>query len=126
MSSNSVARRWTDGPVKFLGIGFGLDFQVDKNGDVVTSKVANFTFEWAKRKLSLKGETEVDNAYIEFVIYYYLTIAPYSVSRLTKLIRFFFRFLWKRRVPLAIPSTCCQQLLNGVLSMPWSTGHALM
>lgn len=55
MPSNSVVGRWTDRLVKFLGVWFGLDSQMDKYWDEVMSRVANLTQNWVGRKLSLRG-----------------------------------------------------------------------
>ena len=68
--------RWTEGPVKLLGVWFGPDLQVDRNWDEVASRVASLTQKWAERKLSLKGRAEVANAYIASVVYYRLTVVP--------------------------------------------------
>jgi hypothetical protein len=119
MPPDSVVGRWTDGPVKLLGVWFGPDLQVDKNWGEVTSRVAHLTQKWAERKLSLKGRAEVANAYIASVIYYRLTVVPCPPPWLTKLERLLFRFLWKGRVPLVRRSICCQHPLRGGLGMPW-------
>jgi hypothetical protein len=119
MPSDGVVGRWTDGPVKLLGVWFGPDLQVDRNWDEVTSKVVSLTQKWAGRKLSLKGRAEVANVYIASVIYYRLTVVPCPSSRLTRLERLLFRFLWGGRVPLVRRSICCQHPLRGGLGMPW-------
>ncbi len=119
MPSNSVVGRWTDGPVKLLGVWFGPDLQLDRNWDEVTSKVASLTQKWAERKLSLKGRAEVANTYIASIIIYRLTVVPCPSPRLTRLERLLFRFLWKGRVPLVRRSICCQHPLKGGLGMPW-------
>ena len=92
--------RWTEGPVKLLGVWFGPDLQVEKNWDEVASRVASLTHKWAERKLSLKGRAEVANTYIASVVYYRLSVVPCPRKQLTRLERELFRSLWMGQVPL--------------------------
>ncbi|MCP3653585.1 MAG: zinc-binding domain-containing protein [Herbaspirillum sp.] len=110
--------RWTEGPVKVLGVWFGPDLQVERNGEEVEIRVAILIQKWAERKLSLKGRAEVANTYIASVVYYRLTVVPCPKIILTKLERMLFRFLWKGQVPMVRKSICCQLPLRGGLGMP--------
>ena len=47
--------RWSDGPIKILGVWFGPDLQVEKNWSEVQAKVEARIRRWFPRRLSLKG-----------------------------------------------------------------------
>lgn len=81
---------------------------MEKNWDEVTSWVPSLTQKRAKRKMSLKGQAEVVNAYFVSVIYYHLTIIPCPAAFwLTKLMCLLFCILWKGHILLVRCSFCC-------------------
>lgn len=101
-----VVRRWTNGPVKILGIWLGPALQL-VNWSEVLSKMALLTQTWSAQ-LSLKGRTKIANVFIASIITYHLAVVSYSHLWLNKLERMLFCFLWIGRGPLVGRSICCQ------------------
>ena len=64
----------SDGPVRFLGVWFGPDLQLERNLSEVQTKVEVQVATWLPRRLSLKGRAEACAVFL--VILYRLTVLP--------------------------------------------------
>ena len=51
--------RWSDGPVRILGVWFGPGLKLERNWLEVRAKVEARVVAWLRRRLSLKGRVEV-------------------------------------------------------------------
>ena len=65
-SSNTLPEpfRWSDGPIRILGVWFGPDLQLERNWSEVHAKVNAQVGIWLSRRLSLKGRAEACAAYV--------------------------------------------------------------
>ena len=56
--------RWSDGPVRILGVWFGPGLQLERNWSEVQAKVNAQVGIWLSRRLSLKGRAEACAVYV--------------------------------------------------------------
>ena len=56
--------RWSDGPVRILGVWFGPDLQLERNWSEVQAQVNAQVEIWLSRRLSLKGRAEACTVYV--------------------------------------------------------------
>ena len=68
--------RWSDGPIRILGVWFGPDLQLERNWSEVHAKVNAQVGIWLSRRLSLKGWAEACAAYVFPLILYRLAVLP--------------------------------------------------
>ena len=68
--------RWSDGPIRILGMWFGPDLQLEQNWSEVHAKVNAQVGIWLSRRLSLKGRVEACAAYVFPLILYRLAVLP--------------------------------------------------
>jgi len=115
--------RWSDGPIKILGVWFGPDLQIDKNWSEVQTKVETRIRRWFPRRLSLKGRAEACATYIFPLILYRLSVLPLPANRLIALERALFHFLWRGGRPMVRRQVCSQRPCNGGLGMPDLAAH---
>ena len=73
--------RWSDGPVRILGVWFGPDLQLERNWSEVQAKVNALVGIWLSRRLSLKGRAEVCAVYVFPLILYRLAVLPLPEAR---------------------------------------------
>ena len=92
--------RWSDGPIRRLGMWFGLDLQLQRNWSEVQAKVNAQVGIWLSRSLSLKGRAEAFKQ---------------SLSR----------FLWGGGRPIVCRQVCIQRTRSGGLGMPVLESHWL-
>ena len=78
MGSNTLPGpfRWSDGPIRILGVWFGPDLQLERNWSEVHAKVNAQVGIWLSRRLSLKGRAEACAAYVFPLILYRLAVLP--------------------------------------------------
>ena len=81
-----VTFRWSDDPVRLLGVWFGPGLQAKVEAQVVA---------WLQRQLSLKGRVEVCTVYIFPLILYRLSVLPLPKEHRAALIQSLFKLLWK-------------------------------
>ena len=62
--------RWSDGPIRILGVWFGPDLQLEQNWSEVQAKVNAQVGIWLSRRLSLKGRAEACAVYVFPLILY--------------------------------------------------------
>ena len=62
--------RWSDGPIRILGVWFGPDLQLERNWSEVQAKVNAQVGIWLSRRLSLKGRAEACATYVFPLILY--------------------------------------------------------
>ena len=60
--------RWSDGPVRILGVWFRHDLQLERNWSEVQASVGAQVGTWLPRRLSLKGRAEVCTVYVFLLI----------------------------------------------------------
>ena len=87
--------RWSDSPVRILGVWFGPGLQLERNWLEVRAKVEARVVAWLRRRLSLKGRAEVCAVYIFPLILYRLSVLPLPKDHRAALIRSLFKLLWK-------------------------------
>ena len=68
--------RWSDGPVRILGVWFGPDLQLERNWSEIQTKVIAQVGIWLSRRLSLKGRAEACATYVFPLILYRLAVLP--------------------------------------------------
>ena len=68
--------RWSDGPVRILGLWFGPDLQLEWNWSEVQAKMNAQVGIWLSRRLSLKGRAEACATYVFPLILYRLAVLP--------------------------------------------------
>ena len=88
--------RWSDGPIRILGVWFGPDLQLERNWSEVHAKVGI----WLSRRLSLKGRAEACAAYVFPLILYRLAVLPLPKARRLALQRSLYRLLWGGARPM--------------------------
>ena len=99
--------RWSDGPVRILGLWFGPGFQLERNWLEVRAKVEVEVAIWLRRRLSLKGRVEVCAVYIfPLILYCLYSLCLRIIGWRWK--QSFFNLLWKGRSPLVRRQVCCQ------------------
>ena len=73
--------RWSDGPIRILGVWFGPDLQLERNWSEVQAKVNAQVGIWLSRRLSLKGRAEACTTYVFPLILYRLAVLPLPKAR---------------------------------------------
>ena len=68
--------RWSDGPVRILGVRCRLDLQLKRNLSEVQVKVNAQVRIWLSRRFSLKGRAEACTGYFFPLILYRLAVLP--------------------------------------------------
>ena len=104
--------RWSDGPVRILGVWFGPDLQLERNWSEVQAKVNAQVGIWLSRRLSLKGGAESCAVYVFRLILYRLAVLPLPKARRLALKQSLAKLLWGGR------QVCIQRTRNGGLGMP--------
>ena len=117
--------RWSDGPVRILGVWFGPDFQLERNWSEVQTKVNAQVGIWLSRRLSLKGRAETCTTYVLPLILYRLAVLPLPKARRLALQQSLSRLLWGGARPMVSRQVCIQRTRNGVLGMPDLESHWL-
>ena len=117
--------RWSDGPIRILGVWFGPDLQLERNWSEVHAKVNAQVGIWLSRRLSLKGRAEACAAYVFPLILYRLTVLPLPKAHRLALQRSLSRLLWGGARPMVRRQVCIQRTRNGGLGMPDLESHWL-
>ena len=117
--------RWSDGPIRILGVWFGPDVQLERNWSEVHAKVNAQVGIWLSRRLSLKDRTEACAVYIFSLILYRLAVLPLPKARRLALQRSLTRLLWGGARPMVRRQVCIQRTRNGGLGMPDLESHRL-
>ena len=86
--------RWSDGPIRILGVWFGPDLQLERNWSEVQTKVNAQVGIWLSRRLSLKGRAEACATYVFPLILYRLAVLPLPKARRLALQQSLSRLLW--------------------------------
>ena len=73
--------RWSDGPVRILGVWFGSDLQLERNWSEVQGKVDAQVGTWLSRRLSLKGRVAECAMFVFPLILYHLALLPLPKAR---------------------------------------------
>ena len=73
--------RWSDGPIRILGVLFGPDLQLKRNWSEVQAKVNAKMGIWISRRLSLKDRAEACAVYVFSLILYRLAVLPPPKAR---------------------------------------------
>ena len=109
--------RWSDDPIRILGVWFGPDLQLERNWLEVRAKVEARVVAWLRRQLSLTGRAEVCAVHIFPLILYPLSVLPLPKDHRAALIQSLFKLLWKGRSPLVRRQVCYQRPRDGGLGM---------
>ena len=117
--------RWSDGPVRILGVWFGPDLQLERNWSEVQAKVNAQVGIWPSRRLSLKGRAEACTTYVFPLILYRLAVLPLPKARRLALKQSLSRLLWGGARLMARRPVCIQRTRNGGLGMPDLESHWL-
>ena len=110
--------RWSDGPIRILGVWFGPDLQLERNWSEVHAKVNAQVGIWLSRRLSLKGRAEACAAYVFPLILYRLAVLPLPKPHRLALQRSLNRLLWGGARPMV-------RTRNGCLGMTDLESHWL-
>ena len=124
-SSNTLPGpfRWSDGPIRILGVWFGPDLQLERNWS--EAKVNALVGIWLSRRLSLKGRAEACATYVFPLILYRLAVLPLPKARRLALQQSLSRLLWGGARPMVRRQVCIQRTRNGGLGMPDLESHWL-
>ena len=117
--------RWSDGPIRILGVWFGPDLQLERNWSEVQAKVNAQVGIWLSRRLSLKGRAEACATYVFPLILYRLAVLPLPKARRLALQQSLSRLLWGGARPMVRRQVCIQRTRNGGLGMPDLESHWL-
>ena len=117
--------RWSDGPIRILGVWFGPDLQLERNWSEVHAKVNAQVGIWLSMRLSLKGRVEACAVYVFPLILYRLAVLPLPKARRLALQRSLSRLLWGGARPMVRRQVCIQRTRNGGLGMPDLESHWL-
>ena len=117
--------RWSDGPVRILGVWFGPDLQLERNWSEVHAKVNAQVGIWLSRRLFLKGRAEACAAYVFPLILYRLAVLPLPKAHRLALQRSLSRLLWGGAKPMVRGQVCIQRTRNGGLGVPDLESHWL-
>ena len=120
-----VPFRWSDGPIRILGVWFGPDLQLERNWSEVQTKVNAQVGIWLSRRLSLKGRAEACATYVFPLILYRLAVLPLPKARRLALQQSLSRLLWGGARPMVRRQVCIQRTRNGALGMPDLESHWL-
>ena len=110
--------RWSDGPVRILGVWFGPELQLERNWSEVQAKVNAQVGIWLSMRLSLKGRAEACGIYVFPLILYRLAVLPLPKARRLALQRPLSRLLWGRARRMVCRRVCIQRMRSGGLGMP--------
>ena len=110
--------RWSDGPVRILGMWFGADLQLERNWSEVHAKVNAQVGIWLSRMLSLTGRAVACAVYVFPLILYRLAVLPLPKARCLALQRSLSRLFWGGARPMVRRQVCMQRTRNGGLGMP--------
>ena len=111
--------------VCILGVWFGPDLQLERNWPEVWTKVEVQVVAWLRRRLSLKGRTEVRAVYIFPLILYPLSVLPLPKDHRVALERSLFKLLWRGASPMVRRQVCYQDPRDGGLGIPGLVSHRL-
>ena len=117
--------RWSDGPIRILGVWFGPDLQLERNWSEVQAKVNAQVGIWLSRRLSLKDRAEACATYVFPLILYRLAVLPLPKARWLALQQSLSRLLWGGARPMVRRQVCIQRTRNGGLGMPDLESHWL-
>ena len=117
--------RWSDGPIRILGVWFGPDLQLVRNWSEVHAKVNAQVGIWLSRRLSLKGRAEACAVYVFPLILYRLAVLPLPKAHRLALQRSLSRLLWGGARPMVRRQVCIQRIRNGGLGKPDLESHWL-
>ena len=117
--------RWSDGPIRILGVWFGPGLQLERNWSEVKTKVNAQVGIWLSRRLSLKGRAEACATYVFPLILYRLAVLPLPKARRLALQQSLSRLLWGGARPMVRRQVCIQRTRNGGLGMPDLESHWL-
>ena len=117
--------RWSDGPIRILGVWFGPDLQLERNWSEVQAKVNAQVGIWLSRRLSLKGRAEACATYVFPLILYRLAVLPLPKARRLALQQSLSSLLWGGARQMVRRQVCIQRTRNGGLSMPDLESHWL-
>ena len=117
--------RWSDGPVRILGVWFGPGLQLERNWSEIQAKVNAQVGIWLSRRLSLKGRAEACAVYVFPLILYRLAVLPLPKVNRLALQRSLSRLLWGGARPMVRRQVCIQRTRNGGLGMPDLESHWL-
>ena len=117
--------RWSDGPVRILGVWFGPDLQLERNWSEVQAKVNAQVGIWLSRRLSLKGRAEACAVYVFPLILYQLAVLPLPKAHRLALQQSISILLWGGAKPMVRRQVCIQRTRNGGLGMPDLESHWL-
>ena len=117
--------RWSDGPIRILGVWFGPDLQLERNWSEVHAQVNAQVGIWLSRRLSLKGRAEACAAYVFPLILYRLAVLPLPKAHRLALQRSLSRLVWGGARPMVRRQVCIQRTRNGGLGMPDLESHWL-
>ena len=117
--------RWSDGPVRILGVWFGPDLQLERNWLEVQAKVNAQVGIWLSRRLSLKGRAEAGAGYVFPLILYRLAVLPLPKAHRLALQRSLTRLVWGGARPMVRRQVCIQRTRNGGLGVPDLESHWL-
>ena len=106
--------RWSDRPVRILGMWFGPSLQLERNWSEVQAKVDAQVSTWLQRQLSLKGRAEACAVYIFPLILYRLSVLSLPKNHRLVLQRSLSKLLWGDRRPMVRRQVCCQYPPNRV------------
>ena len=117
--------RWSDGPVRILGVWFGPDLQLERNWSEVQTGVSAQVGIWLSGRLSLKGRAEACATYVFPLIFYRLAVLSLPRARRLALQRSLSGWLWGGARPMVRRQVCIQRTRNGGLGMPDLEGRWL-
>ena len=117
--------RWSDGPVRILGVWFGSDLQLERNWSEVQAKVNAQVGIWLSRRLTLNGRAEACAMYVFPLILYRLAVLPLPETRRLALQQSLSRLLWGGARPMVRRQVCIQRTRNRGLGMPDLESHWL-
>ena len=117
--------RWSDGPVRILGVWFGPNLLLERNWSEIQAKVNAQVGIWLSRRLSLKGSAEACAVYVFPLILYRLAVLPLPKVNRLALQRSLSRLLWGGARPMVHRQVCIQRTRNGGLGMPDLESHWL-
>ena len=117
--------RWSDGPVRILGVRFGPNLQLERNWSEVQPNVNAQVGIRLSMRLSLKGREEACAVYVFPLILYRLAVLPLPKARRLALQQSLLRLLCGGARPIVRRRVCIQRTRNGGLGMPDLESHWL-
>ena len=116
--------RWSNRPIRILGVWFGPDLKLERNWSEVQAKVNTQVGTWLSRRLSLKDRVEASAVYVFPLILYRLTVLPLPRACRLALQSSLSRLFWGGRRPMVRRQVCIHRTRNGGLCMldlesPW-------